>query len=298
MVKRYLLSALFVAALQGLASAQCTPDPLYADSTFGVWPDTTANLPCAFADDAAGYNTAINIKTLTDTSVSVTIGTTFNVTAYIEAFRVNNVTGLPAGFSYIPNASTWTNEGSAPAYTSVQGCLSLLAAQPALQAVIASNPDGADFPLVVTVDAKVNTTDNTLANFVLAGKWLSEVTGVPGVQAIDVTGYVLKVRPSSSAGCLPVGTIEVETSSFDVQGNYPNPFTNATEIRYSASSRHDVNFEVRNMVGKVVMDKTVKAERGQNTINLSADQFVPGIYFYTITDGAKAVTRKMIVSAR
>jgi hypothetical protein len=50
------------------------------------------------------------------------------------------------------------------------------------------------------------------------------------------------------------------------------------------------------MVGKQVLSRMVKADRGQNAITIQADQLVPGIYFYTISDGKKSVTRKMTVS--
>lgn len=293
MIKRYILAVCAVFSMYGIASAQCTPDPLYTDSTFGVWPDTLTNLPCGFSDNSSGYNAVINIKTLTDTSVTVPL--VGSLDAYIEAFRVNSVTGLPAGFSYIPNQSVWTNEGTAPSYIAIQGCLSILAGQSALQSIISANPAGADFPLIVVVDAKINSTNNPLANTIIGNKWLSEINS-NGINAISVTGYVIKVRPSSSAGCLPLATIEVNNSSFDIQGNYPNPFSGLTEIRYTSSSRKEVSFEIRNMVGKQILNRSIKAERGSNSITVNADQLVPGIYFYTITDGKKSMTRKMIVS--
>jgi hypothetical protein len=295
MIKRYILAASIVAASSGISNAQCTPDPIYADSSFNIWPDTSVNLPCAFADNAGGYEAVINLKTLADTTINVTgFG---DITAYISAFRVNSVNGLPAGFSYASNQTPWNNGGTSPNFTSVQGCMAVLANQTALQTIIASNPNGADFPLIVTVDAKISTTNNTFANFVLANKWLSEVTTIPGVQPIPVSGYVIKVRPSASGGCLPLATIDLQSTSFDVQGNFPNPFTGSTEIRFTNANRSDVEFEVRNMVGKQILNRTIKAERGQNNISFNADKFIPGIYFYTINDGKKSITRKMIVSA-
>jgi len=295
MIKRYLIAAVIVATSFGFSNAQCVPDPIYADSSFNIWPDTITNLPCAFADNAAGYDEVINLKTLADTTINVTgFG---DITAYISAFRVNSVTGLPAGFSYASNQTPWNNGGTSPNFTSVQGCMSVLANQAALQTIIASNPNGADFPLIVTVDAKISSTNNTFANFVLANKWLSEVTTIPGVQPIPVPGYVIKVRPSAAAGCLPLATIDLQSTSFDVQGNFPNPFTGTTEIRFTNANRSDVEFEVRNMVGKQILNRTIKAERGQNNISFNADKFIPGIYFYTINDGKKSITRKMIVSS-
>ena len=295
MIKRYLIAAVIVATSFGFSNAQCVPDQIYADSSFNIWPDTITNLPCAFADNAAGYDEVINLKTLADTTINVTgFG---DITAYISAFRVNSVTGLPAGFSYASNQTPWNNGGTSPNFTSVQGCMSVLANQAALQTIIASNPNGADFPLIVTVDAKISSTNNTFANFVLANKWLSEVTTIPGVQPIPVPGYVIKVRPSAAAGCLPLATIDLQSTSFDVQGNFPNPFTGTTEIRFTNANRSDVEFEVRNMVGKQILNRTIKAERGQNNISFNADKFIPGIYFYTINDGKKSITRKMIVSS-
>ena len=298
MIKRYLLAAVIVATSFGFSNAQCVPNPSYADSSFYIFPDTIQNLPCAFADNAVGYEAVIDLKTITDTAVTFALnGTTYNVIAYVEAFRVNSVSGLPAGFTYIPNLSTWTNGGNSPNFTSVQGCISILAPQSAMLDIIANNPLGVDFPLTVSVDALISSTNNTVANFVLTNKWLSEVVGIPGIQPIPVTGYVIKVRPNTSGGCLPLATIDLQSTSFDVQGNFPNPFTGTTEIRFTNANRSDVEFEVRNMVGKQILNRTIKAERGQNNISFNAEKFIPGIYFYTINDGKKSITRKMIVSA-
>jgi hypothetical protein len=297
MLKHLLSACLFFTATVNQLNAQCVPDPIYADSSFGVWPDTLVNLPCAFADVSGGYSTAINLKTLTDTSVAFSLGGPPTIiTASIESFRVNAINGLPPGFAYVPNQAAWTNGGISPDYTSVQGCLSLDASQAAIQAIIASNPQGADYPLTVIVDAKINTTDNSFANFVLAGKWLSELTSVPGIQAIAVEGYVIKVRPSSG-NCAPLATAEISMIPFDVHGNFPNPFTRTTEIKFSASRKQQMELQVHNMVGSQIIKKSIDAERGENSIGLNADLLKPGIYFFSLSDGKKTFTRKMIVSA-
>lgn len=300
MVKKLLLIAAIIYGVSFETQAQCTPAAQYADSTFGVWPDTTQNLPCGYADNASGYNATIDLKTLTDTSVTVTLvagGQPTTIVAYIEAFRVNAVSGMPTGFAYIPNASVWTNTGTSPNFQAVQGCVSIVASQATLQGIIATNPQGQDFPLTVTVDAKIKETDNMLANLVLANKWLSEIN-TAGIQAIPVVGYTIKVRPSDSgAGCAPLSTNEITSSSFEALGNYPNPFNQSTEIRFNSGSRKDYSMQVRNMVGKLMMEKRITANRGLNTVTLKADQLIPGIYFYTITDGKQTITRKMVVSA-
>ena len=141
MIKHLLPLILFVGFVAS-ASAQCTPAAIYADSTFGIWPDTTENLPCGYADDSEGYDVVINIKTSVDTNVTVQLGGfPLTVTGYIEAFRINAVEGLPAGFVYIPDQTVWQNIGSAPPFQPVQGCVSILASQSALHDIIAANPN-------------------------------------------------------------------------------------------------------------------------------------------------------------
>jgi hypothetical protein len=299
MIKKLLLFVAFIGSISMQADAQCNPLQQYADSTFGVWPDTTENLPCAFADNPNGYNATIDLKTLTDTSVVISLlgAPPTSITAYIEAFRVNSVSGLPSGFAYIPNASVWTNTGTSPNFQAVQGCLSIVASQASLQAIIASNPQGLDFPLVVLVDAKIKNTNNVTANFVLQDTWLSEVNAA-GIQAISVVGYRIRVRPTESgSGCISLSTNDLNIPSFEALGNFPNPFNQSTEIRFNAPSRKEYSMEVRNMVGKLMLERRITSNRGVNAINIKADRFIPGIYFYTISDGKQAITRKMVVSA-
>ncbi|MEX1187850.1 MAG: T9SS type A sorting domain-containing protein [Bacteroidia bacterium] len=297
---KYLLSIAILVGFSIESSAQCSPDPQFADSTFGVWPDTTQNLDCGYADDSEGYNQVINIKTSADTNVTVQIeGFPLTVEGYIEAFRINSVEGLPAGFVYIPDQTIWQNVGSAPPFTSVQGCVSILASQSALQDIIAANPLGQDFPLTVIVDVKIHSTNNPLANNLLSNVWLSDpsLAAIPGIGPIPVAGYKVRVRPSNTGSeCAPLSTQKINSASFNVVGNFPNPFSSSTEIRFNVPSRKPVKLEVRNMVGKLVLEKNINAESGLNTSIIKSDKLIPGIYFYSINDGKQAITRRMVVS--
>jgi len=299
MIKNYILSLVVLISAAGTGVSQCIPDPVYADSTFGVWPDTTENLPCAFGDEAT-YSAVINIKTLTDTAVTVTIGLPVVVQAYIEAFRVNSITGLPAGFTFIPNAAEWANGGAAPDYTAVQGCLQIVASQASVQALLANNPAGVDFDLTVVVDAKINSTNQPLTALAgIDGKWLSEIAAQSpqlGIQPILVEGYSIRVRPASG-NCAPLSVGDIVSVPFNINGNYPNPFTKSTEIRFTAPKNQEVTLQIFNMIGKEVKSEMIKATRGANAFVLnSSDDLKPGIYFYTLNDGKKTLTRKMIVS--
>lgn len=297
MIKQLLLTVIAATSFAGSAIAQCTPNEQYADSTFGVWPDTTENLPCAFADNASGYSAVIDLKTLTDTTVSITLGgIPLNLEAYIEAFRINGVTGLPAGFNYIPNQSVWANGGATPNFTAVQGCVSIVAAQSTLADIIAANPTGIDYPLTVVVDAKIKNTNNQLANAVISDAWLSELTSIPGITAIPVEGYKLRIRPVTTAECGTTAVAEI-SSSVSIDGNYPNPFSKTTSIRFNSSSTKNMELKVFNMVGKEMMKSNFKAVKGENSYTLLNEKLTPGVYFYTLSDGKNTATRRMIVSA-
>ena len=294
MLKKLLFTFSVLSFLGNVANAQCTPDPAFADSTFGVWPDTSDNLPCAFADNAAGYSTVINLKTLADTALVVSGQT---VSAAIQKFKILSVTGLPAGFTYTPNASEWVNGGSDPNFTPVQGCVTLAAPQSSVQSLIAANPEGVDFNLVITVDAFIKSTNNTLINFALgAGKWLSDpALGTFGVAAIPVTGYSIKVRGTTGT-CDPLSIGDASTNGFSVKGNFPNPFNRSTKITYNVSRSQYVELAIYNMVGTLVIKQNIPSLIGENTYEISADQLKSGIYFYTINDGKKSITKRMNVS--
>ena len=298
MIKK-LLSIAFFALTAHVASAQCTPNPAYVDSPFGVWPDTTENLPLACVNNPNGYSAVIDLKTLTDTTVAITLaGQNISVVAFIEAFRINEVQGLPAGFSYIANSTIWTNGGSSPNFTPVQGCVNILAAQSAIQTISDANPTGIDIPLNVIVDAKISETDNAIANGLLGinNIWLSDLSTIPGIGAIEVGGYKIRIRPASDPDCLNAGTAEL-IAPVSAKGNFPNPFVKNTSIQFNSDAAKAVNLSVSNMVGKVVYTSKLQASKGENNVNFTADQLTPGVYFYTISDGKNSVTRRMVVAA-
>lgn len=92
-MKRILLSATFVASV-ALAFAQpCTPNPLYADSVFGVWPDTTTN----FVDGQLGIAYAQDLNLIVPLNAQ-DIDPTFPA-VQIDSVVFNGVSGLPMGLT-------------------------------------------------------------------------------------------------------------------------------------------------------------------------------------------------------
>ena len=120
-MKRLLLSLTitFLSILSANAQS-CTPGTNFADSTYGVWPDTTTNFPAASV--GVPYSTDLNFKVPEvvtaeiagdDEQAQAVIGSP------IESFEVTNVDGLPAGINYACNISSCSYNGGA------NGCANL-----------------------------------------------------------------------------------------------------------------------------------------------------------------------------
>jgi hypothetical protein len=99
-MKQSLLAFLFV-TIGGSAWAQpCTPDPLYADSIFGVWPDTTQN----FAPAVLGvpYSQSLNLIVPSEAGL---VDPQF-AGLVIDSVGFVGITGLPNGLAVACNSQT------------------------------------------------------------------------------------------------------------------------------------------------------------------------------------------------
>lgn len=93
-------------------------------------------------------------------------------------------------------------------------------------------------------------------------------------------------------------SISENTSVINSLGqNIPNPFNNSTIINFSLTSNEMVSFEVVDVTGKVVKSMALGFQGvGSHTIELNANEFNKGIYFYSLTAGDSKMTKKMVVS--
>jgi hypothetical protein len=118
------------------------------------------------------------------------------------------------------------------------------------------------------------------------------IAGFPASLPQTNKQYRSIVNPNSA------GIENLNMNKFDVMQNSPNPFSDKTQIFFSTVAAADVDFKVFNMLGEVVTAKTIKAERGLNTIELDATTFAPGIYVYAIRNAGKTITKRMIVTGK
>lgn len=99
MKKALLILALGSAGLQ--AAAQCVPNPLYADSVFGVWPDTTEN----FVPGVVGVFYSDTLNLIVPVSAH-DIDPVYPEIVSIDSVHFTGATGLPPGLSVNCNSQT------------------------------------------------------------------------------------------------------------------------------------------------------------------------------------------------
>lgn len=96
---------------------------------------------------------------------------------------------------------------------------------------------------------------------------------------------------------LDVETFNADKEVFVVSQNYPNPFSNNSEVLIWLSSSSDVTVEITDLSGKVISTVTYgEMMAGNHYLTLNADGLSAGIYFYTIKTATHSVTRKMSVN--
>jgi hypothetical protein len=94
-----------------------------------------------------------------------------------------------------------------------------------------------------------------------------------------------------------LGVNNIAASGLSVGQNFPNPFNKETTISYSLTKSSDVTFTVYDITGRVITTNNYgSVAPGQYNINLSANTFSPGIYFYTFNVNGSVVTKKMVIT--
>jgi len=107
-MKKLLLSSLFTMTYLISWGQSCTPGANFVDSTYGIWPDTTQNLPPALPNVA--YSTDINFKVPSTVTAEIDPSGQF-VGSVIQQFTVDALQGLPPGFDFACNVSNCTYLG-------------------------------------------------------------------------------------------------------------------------------------------------------------------------------------------
>lgn len=304
-MKKTLLSLFAGLLVAGSASAQCTPDPQYANASGNFFPDSVTFLTNSSAEAGIAYEAVIDIKTIKDTSLTVS-GLSANI--YIDAFKIHQVNGAPAGFSFTGGGttyegtdprpdfnqtsvdSTWWNiygtANDASTLSVVQGCLQITASA-ADVAAAAPTTGYTDYPVEVLVDARICSSNVTF--LVANGTWLSDPSISSLAGPLPVDDYVLRVYAAQSIADV------LNPNVFEVHQSYPNPATNEATITFTNPRVEEVEFKLFNMLGSLVLTEKIMTEAGVNDIKLNTGRLSAGLYVYTVSNGTKTFTKKLTV---
>ncbi len=278
-MKKILLSITF-SLLAVFAFAQCTPNSLYQDSSFNIWPDTIVNLPHAM--QSTPYSAVLDIKTPT-TLVELVGGDPNDPRLYVDypplltnhyvgdwdvdELELISINGLPDGLSY--------------------GC----------------HEPNCDIPPGIITCAWVDgTVDGTVADGVYPIEILVNVYATGNVFGVNVPidlysiegsyeeipGYKIIVGNTSS-------TKNIQTSEYSLRQNIPNPSNGQTSIEFITPISQTLVFSVVDILGKEIYSKEINSQLGVNQINLN-QELDHGVYFYSIYNDNIRLTKRMVVS--
>lgn len=83
-------------------------------------------------------------------------------------------------------------------------------------------------------------------------------------------------------------------SSFEVIGNYPNPFNPSTTIKFTLPEVSNVVVKVHNIIGQEIATLVNgKMEAGVKEVRFDASNLSSGVYFYSVSANGKTFTKSM-----
>ena len=263
-----------------LGFAQCTPNSLYQDSVYNIWPDTIQNLP--HATQGVNYYTQIDLKTPTtlieaaagDSSLTTidTLGNSYYIGTWpVDSMSMVSTIGLPNGFSLDCNAPNCVYEGD------VVGCANVYGTT--------SDPVGV-YPITILVNVY---THGSITVFGIPIAIETDLYSALGDYEY-IEGYKIVVNSAT-------GLETFYQDDFALFQNTPNPFAEYTNIQFNAPKSDNVAFEVVDMFGRSVYTEQITATKGLNTYQFSYDLSV-GIYMYTINNGKESISKRMIVAEK
>lgn len=253
-MKKLLLLSTF-AFIGYFASAQCTPDPLYADSVFGVWPDTTEN----FMPGMVGVFYSDTLNLIVPANASQIPADPPLPPLTLDSIQLLSVDGLPPGITVSCNSQT----PAACTYLPTQLGCGLIQGTPTTMGT---------FPIELNVRGW--STINIVVPF-------------PVSQDIAFGGYEIVITDNTTS------IVNSANAGLTNVRNIPNPFASRTMIEFNAGKAGEARIRVFNLVGEEMWNEVVQTKLGQNRVPFDGAQFPAGVYLYKIESGSNTFTGRM-----
>jgi hypothetical protein len=256
-MKKILLTLTLAFAFFG-AQAQCTPDPQF--TLAGIYPDSSVGLPNAIVGQA--YNEVITIIVSLDTLVDNPIIPGATISVDIIDIRLDNVNGLPANFSY---------DCAAP------NCIFLGGSTTCAVLYSTINPTAADVGLYQIFMYTTATVD----------------AGLFGIQTQNdiIDYYYIEVTDNTTSTMN-----QFDAFTFQMKDIFPNPVNDQSKIQFITGESKDVVFSLFNYLGEKMDEQIITASRGVNDILINANNYPNGMYLYSINNGGKIISKRMVIA--
>jgi len=159
---------------------------------------------------------------------------------------------------------------------------------------------------------RVNTNDGSVEHFAGSGgnsttdgELLEAQFNFPNSCTINEAGdtlYILDgqvglIRAIDLSGTLGISDFEEGANGFELEQNFPNPFSTTTNINFSLSNTEKVILSIYDTLGRRVDQPVNKVlNPGKHTYSFHARNISRGLYFYTLEVGQHRITKKMILN--
>lgn len=270
-MKQFLLFFAFsICALPAFAQfGLCVPNPIYADSSAGVYPlpYEPTQTPDGGITDSACLNKPYQFVFTAVISDSIDIPGFGSIP--LDSLRLESVTGLPDGIEYACNPPTCLFEKDN------SGCV-----------VLFGTPTNAG-----------NLGDNQLVITATAYSFIPIENLTFPNPAFFPGEYSLYVHEETYPDCFvyPVSTQE-QIPNLEQVRNIPNPFTGMTTIEVRSKTTEAYQLIVTDMLGRTLHQQTVQIQEGVNQIPFDGTPLAEGIYLYTLRNANGFITNKMMIS--
>lgn len=280
-MKRILLAFTIILSCTNLYS-QCTPNPLYQDSTYSIWPDTVTNLPTAL--QGVFYEAIFDIKTPGtlleatggDSSILYLDTMVMGIQVYefvggwpVDSMELVSVSGLPTGLSLGCDISNCVLPGDYLTCAYVNGT---------------TNDNNGVYPITVFVNVY---THGVIDLGFIQYPYSTDLYSALGNYE-EIGGY--KIVVSDGTG------VEIFNSQeFSLLQNIPNPMNGVTEIRFNIPKSEDIILSVTDILGNIVYSKKINAHVGLNSF-IFDQELSSGTYTYSIMNNQNKISKTMIIS--
>ncbi len=161
----------------------------------------------------------------------------------------------------------------------------------------------------VTILGNFNVVDLTMpAKFQSTGMWYNYFSGdsinvtdvnmniefAPGEFAIYTTKKLETPEEGITTELTDNGTTVIK--NYSLMQNYPNPFNPTTTINFAIPKQAKVQLAVYNVIGEKVTELVnQEMSAGIHSVNFNATSLGSGVYFYRLTSGSFAETKKLLL---